>query len=123
MEFLRFVMFGAINTGATFIIYLALLLIVGYGVAYTSSYILGIFISYALNTSFVFREKFRVSCALQYPIVYLVQYAMGIATLYLLVEVFSCSKIIAPLLVVLITLPVTFLLSRCLIKRTARLRC
>jgi putative flippase GtrA len=119
-EFLRFLIIAAMNTGATFLIYLVLLLIVPYGLAYTGSYVLGIFLSYCLNASFVFRERLRISCALQYPVVYLVQYVLGITALYVLVERVGCSKAVAPLLVVLVSLPVTFLLSRYLIKRPVR---
>jgi putative flippase GtrA len=120
-EFVRFAFFGGINTGITYVIYLVLLSLLPYGIAYTISYAAGIFVSYWLNATFVFGEKLSVSRALQYPLVYVVQYVLGICVLYLLIEVLGCSRVLAPLLVVIVTLPVTFLLSRYLIKRPCRL--
>jgi putative flippase GtrA len=48
-------------------IYLLLVLFIAYPVAYTLSYGSGVFISYYLNARFVFREKLRLSKAMQYP--------------------------------------------------------
>jgi putative flippase GtrA len=108
MEFVRFIVCGAVNTGVTFIIYVCLLWFVSYAVAYTISYAAGIFISYWLNAKFVFQEPLSISRALQYPLVYLVQYLLGLALLFLLVEIAHLSSVVAPLLVVILTLPVTF---------------
>ena len=116
-EFIRFVIFGAVNTVASYSIYLLLLVFVAYPVAYTGSFVCGMFMSYCLNAAFVFREKLRLSRALQYPVVYLVQYLVGLAVLYLLVELFHVSPLIAPFAVVAVTLPITYSLSRYMIKR------
>lgn len=111
-QFTRFVICGFINTLATYLIYLACLYIVRYSMAYTFSFVSGIFISYYLNSRFVFREELSWRKAIKYPLVYLVQYLLGITSLYLLVELARVSEVIAPIFVVLITVPVTFLLSR-----------
>lgn len=120
-EPVRFVFFGAVNTLLTYILYALLLRLLPYQAAYTVSYALGIFISYFLNARYVFREKMRLSRALQYPVVYIVQYLLSIAMLYLLVEVFHIPTLIAPALIVIATVPITFLLSRFIIRgyRTA----
>jgi putative flippase GtrA len=117
-EFVRFIFFGAINTGITFVLYVFLLWFLSYGIAYTISYAVGLLISYWLNAKFVFQEPLRIGRALQYPLVYLVQYLLGLVLLFLLVEVAHVSKILAPLLIVVLTLPITFLLSRYLIRRS-----
>ena len=116
-EVARFIVWGVIRTGLAFMIYVCLLWLCPYGVAYTISYAAGIFISYWLNAIFVFQEPLRISRALQYPVVYLVQYPLGLGLLFLLVEVAHISRIVAPLLIVVLTLPITFLLSRYLIRR------
>jgi putative flippase GtrA len=121
-EFARFIFFGAVNTAITFAIYVCLLWLVTYSVAYTISYVAGIFMSYWLNAMFVFRERLSIGRALQYPLVYLVQYLLGLGLLFLLVEVANISKVVAPLLIVVLTLPITFLLSRYLIRRSWGLR-
>ena len=99
-------------------IYVCLLWLCPYGVAYTISYAAGIFLSYWLNAMFVFQEPLSIARALQYPLVYAVQYLLGLGLLFLLVEVTHVSKIIAPVLIVIVTLPITFLLSRYLIRRS-----
>jgi putative flippase GtrA len=119
-ELITFVFFGGLNTILTYGIYLLLVSFVAYPTAYTLSYAAGIFISYSLNARFVFREKLRLSKALQYPVVYLVQYLLGLGLLYLLVEVAHMTKFIAPVVIVLITVPCTYLLSRYVIKGPSR---
>src|SRR6266487_5122564 len=79
-----------------------------------------VFISYYLNARFVFREKLRLSKAMQYPIVYLAQYLIGLGSLYLLIEVAHLSKFFAPIVIVVITVPCTYLLSRYVIKGRSR---
>jgi putative flippase GtrA len=115
-EFIRFIIVGGVNTLLSYVIYVSFLLFLPYPVAYTLAYIIAIFISYYLNTKFVFKRKARLSKALQFPLVYLAQYLVGFGSLYILVEILSVSEFIAPVLVVMITIPVTFILSRLIIK-------
>ena len=115
-EFVRFVFFGGVNSLLSYILYALFLLLIPYQAAYTLSYVLGILFSYLLNTRYVYRAELRLTKALQYPLVYLVQYLLSIGLLYSLVEVFHVAKLLAPALIVLATIPVTFLLSRFIIK-------
>lgn len=112
-----FVFFGGVNTVLTYGIYVLLVLFVAYPTAYTLAYPPGILISYYLNTRFVFREKLSVSKALRYPLVYLAQYLLGLGLLYLLVEIAHLSKFVAPILIVAISVPCTYVLSRYVIKK------
>lgn len=116
-EFSRFVFVGAANTLLGYVIYAAALLIAPYIVAYTISYVAGIFISYYLNSRFVFKADLSLAKAVQYPLVYVVQYLIGVSLLQLFVETLGLSALIAPILVVACTLPLTFVLSRLIIKR------
>lgn len=118
-EALRFLLAGTANTAITYGIYLLGLLVLPYRVAYTLAYALGIVLGYALNTWFVFRAPFSWRRMLAYPMVYLLQYGLGILCLSVLVERQWVSKQLAPLIVVVVTLPVTFLASRLLIKGTS----
>jgi putative flippase GtrA len=111
-EAARFIAVGALNTGITYLLYLALLRIVPYMVAYTVVFLIGIVISYYLNAKMVFRASMTVHSALTYPAVYLVQYVLGVSLLYLLVSRFRVAKEIASLVVVAVSVPVTFVLSR-----------
>ena len=116
-EIALFLIFGALNTLISYAIYLTLLAFSSYMIAYTVSHVSGIFVSYFLNTRFVFRETLRLSRALQYPIVYFVQYLVGLVLMYVLVELLHVSAYLAPFAVVALTLPVTYSLSRYVIKR------
>ncbi len=119
-EFVVFVFFGTVNTLLTYGIYLVLVLFIAYPVAYSVSYVSGVFISYYLNARFVFKEKLRLSKAMQYPIVYLAQYLIGLGALYLLIELAHVSKFFAAIVIVVITVPCTYLLSRYVIKGRSR---
>jgi putative flippase GtrA len=115
-EFIRFVFVGAVNSLITYVMYVALVFVVPYPVAYSISYVAGILISYYLNCRFVFKEKLRLSKALQFPLVYFFQYLLGIGLLFVLVSVAKIDKLLAPIGVVVITVPITYLLSRYVIK-------
>jgi putative flippase GtrA len=115
-EFSRFVIVGGVNTVVTYLIYVGLVRFLAYPVAYTATTALGILLSYYLNARFVFRQRLRWSAAVQYPTVYLFQYFLGLGLLYVLVEFFRFSKFVAPLAIVVITAPFTFLLSRHIIR-------
>lgn len=116
-EFGRFIVVGGINTVVTYIVYVALVAVLRYPVAYSVTYVLGIVLSYYLNARFVFRRKLRATVALQYPIVYLLQYLLGLVLLYALVEIGHFSKLIAPIFALFITVPITYAASRCIIDR------
>jgi len=115
-EALRFLLAGAFNTAATYGLYLLALQVMPYRVAYTATYAIGIVLGYAINTLFVFRAPWSWKRMLAYPLVYVLQYGVGLLCLTLLVERGWVSDRIAPLLVVVVTLPLTFLASRYLIK-------
>jgi putative flippase GtrA len=117
LEFNRFILIGGINTVLTYFIYVFFLFFVAYSAAYTLSYFSGIFISYYLNSRFVFKEKLSLKKAFQYPVVYFVQYLLGLLLLHFLVRFLNISELIAPLFIVIITIPVTYLLSRFIIKK------
>ena len=115
--FIRFLIIGTVNTVVTYLIYVGLVVFMPYALAYTITMALGIYLSYFLNARYVFRSKLNLASALQYPAVYLVQYLLGLLLLYLLVEKLGVSKFLAPLLIVCITVPVTYVLSRHIIVR------
>ena len=115
-EFFKFIFFGGVNTVLSYAIYVVLLLFLIYPVAYSLAYFLGIFISYYLNSRFVLKRDVRLVKAFQYPLVYLVQYLLGVSLLSVLIEIFSLNKFIAPALVIVFTIPATFSLSRFIIK-------
>lgn len=116
-EALRFLVGGAINTLATFILYWVLLRFVSYPMAYTLSFVTGIGLSYALNALFVFRVRPAVRSALAFPLVYLAQYLVGFAVLWLWASVLEMPPAYGVLAVVAVSLPITFVLSRYVLEK------
>jgi len=119
-EFIRFVFFGGVNTLLGYLIYVILLIFLNYKVSFTITYVSSIVISYYLNSKFVFYRKVTLKKGLMYPSVYLIQYLTCMLLLHIFVEILNLSKFIAPILAVLLTVPVTFFLSRSIIKGQVR---
>jgi putative flippase GtrA len=111
-QFVRFIVAGAINSGLTYILYLFLLRVLPYPAAYTLSFAAGIALSLVLQGTWVFRSRITVRKAIQFPLVYVVQYLSGLALLALFVEKLRLPREFAPLLVVACTIPLTFVLTR-----------
>lgn len=108
----RFLVGGVLNTGATLLLYWALMRFVHYQIAYLASYCAGILLSYILNTRFVFGARHSWLKFILFPLVYLVTYAIGAVVLKLTVDHLGIPAGVAPLLSIAVTLPVSFLLTR-----------
>ena len=115
-QFFRFLLVGAINTIFSYLLYLLLLTSLTYLPAYSIAYCAGIAVSYLLNVQFVFKKRIKLASFLKFPIVYIVQYALGATMLWLLVGQFSISPELAMIGVIIVTIPVTFFASRFVFK-------
>jgi putative flippase GtrA len=111
-RFFRFILSGGLNTAITYGIYLFLLQQTSYQISYSIAYVSGIAISYLLNRAFVFQGHRGLRSILLFPLVYLTQYGFGMLVLWLWIEIAGLSDKLAPLVVVAVTLPVTYILSR-----------
>lgn len=108
----RFLVGGALNTALTYLIYLVLQWVMSYQLAFLAAYLSGIVLSYFINASLVFRQPLSWGTALRFPLVYLVQYVLGAILLALLVETLGMDARIAPLAVVVLLLPATYLMTK-----------
>jgi len=115
-EIFRFLIVGALNTIVGYCTYLILLRWTNYEVAYAIAYICGIIVSYVFNAIFVFREPMRTRSAAYYPLVYVAQFVCGILLIKILISVLHVPEWLAPALVIVLTLPVTYFLSRLIIR-------
>jgi putative flippase GtrA len=111
-EGLRFLVTGVVNTLVSYAVYFVLQLAMPYQAAYAIAFLVGVATSYLLNVKFVFRVEHTRAKALVFPLVYVAQYALGAALLALLVERAGIPQAWAPLLVTVVMIPVTFALSR-----------
>lgn len=114
--FFRFIIIGGINTVVTYLIYILLLVVFTYKCAYSLSYISGVLISYTLNTVFVFKECWSWSKLFKFPIVYFVQYVFGLLLLTILVDNLNVNVKLAPVINVIIFIPITYILTKMIIK-------
>jgi len=115
-EVFRFLIGGVLNTVVGYSVYLLLFHWLRYEMAYAIAYIVSIAVSYVFNAMFVFRQPLRARSALYYPLVYLAQFLLGLLMLKVLIGVVHVSAWLAPLLVSVLTIPMTFLLSRIIVR-------
>lgn len=117
-EFLRFLMVGGLQTVLSYLFFLLLIQFLVYPIAYSLTYCAGIVLSYFLHVLFVFRESVRLTTFLKFPLVYLVQYLLGLALLWIFVDLLRIDPAWAMIAVIALTIPITFLTSRFVIKNT-----
>ena len=117
MAFPRFLIAGAVTTGLTYVLYLGLLLLMSYAWAYSLTYAIGIGIGYLLNARWVFKRVPSLSSATAYPLTYALNYLLGVGMLWLLVELIHIPKEIAPLLVVVISVPAMYIVTQSIFLR------
>lgn len=116
--FVRFLLVGAANTGLTWAVYLALVPVLPYLAAYSAAYVLGIVIGYLLNAAFVFRVPLSWRGLAAMPLVYVAQFVIGSAVLWLVVEEGRIDRRVALAVSLAVSVPLTFLLSRVLVGGT-----
>jgi putative flippase GtrA len=108
----RFLLSGAVNTAATYLLYLLLLNTLGHRWSYTAAFVSGIGLAYALNRLFVFKTHAGLRSLLAMPLIYLLQYALGLAIVEAWVTWQQWPRELAPLAAVAVTVPCTYVLSR-----------
>lgn len=116
-EFFKFIIVGILNTSITYLIYLLLSYFLDYKTAYALGYVVGLVFSYFMNSIIVFKSKLTLKKGIQFPFVYVVQFILSECILILFIDQFKLNKNISPLIIVVLTTPVTFLLSKFVIKR------
>lgn len=108
----KYLVAGAINTGATYLLYLLLVRVLPYLWAYSLTFAAGIVIGYLINSLWVFKARMQWRSIVSYPLAYVFNYAFGVLLLWLLVEQMQIPKEVAPLLVVIVSMPAMYLLTK-----------
>lgn len=111
-EALRFLIAGGVNTVLTYLLYLALLNVVTYPLAFTLSFLMGIAFAFVIYSLFVFKTPFTWRKVIQYPMLYAIQYGGGLVLLAVLVEYIGFDERIAPIINVVLLTPITFGLNK-----------
>ncbi|AQM41276.1 MULTISPECIES: GtrA family protein [Staphylococcus] len=117
-EVIKFVIVGGMNTLNYYIVYLCLLklLEMNYLVSHISGFIISFVISYYLNCYFVYKVTPTWSKFLKFPLTQVVNMGMQTLLLYIFVQWFGISSVIAPFAGLIITIPITFVLSKYILR-------
>jgi putative flippase GtrA len=112
IKFFRFLLTGGLNTGITYALYLVLLSVLSYTWAYSISYVCGIIFAFIMSRFFVFKEHQGIKSILFFPLVYVAQYALGILVVWFWVKQLSLPEYLAPLAAIILSLPLTYVLTK-----------
>jgi putative flippase GtrA len=112
IKIIKFTIFGSITTIATYLCYLLLLNILSYKKAYIFTYLLGIILSFFLNGKFVFNKSLSLKKILIYTLIYISQIIAYFFILIYFVQILKIDEKIAPLLIILLLLPVSYLINK-----------
>jgi putative flippase GtrA len=110
---------GGINTAVSFALFALFEQFTRHQFAYTLAYALGIAISFLMNSRLVFGTPLSAGNALRFPLVYGVQYLYGLAAMTILVDVLKLHSYVAIALVIATSVPISFVLSRRLLRPAA----
>jgi putative flippase GtrA len=110
---------GAVNTAFSYAVYLALNNVLSYQISYFIAYALGVAFAYWFNAVFVFQVTLSWKGLFSYPIVYLIQYLTSAFLLAIIVEILGILESLAPLLVAIIMVPVTYVMSKLVLRWTS----
>ena len=112
MQFARFLVVGSFNTAASYAIYLVLLLVVDYRVAYTIAFVAGLAFGYLMHARFVFDARPAVRSVAAYLATYAAMYLISLGVLYVAVAQFGIPKPLGMLAALAVTVPMSFVLLR-----------
>lgn len=113
---IRFILAGALNTTSTYGLYLFLIHVTDYRLAYSISYIIGIAFAYILNIKFVFRAQGTLWKASLYPLIYLIQYSVGLGLLSIAVNKLFIAEKWAIFAAILGNIPLGYILNKILLQ-------
>ncbi|WP_271810664.1 GtrA family protein [Clostridium beijerinckii] len=111
-EFVTFLIIGVINTfnGTVFsYIYSSFL---NENVAFIVGYILGLIISYLLNSLITFKEKLQLNKFIKFAISYIPNFIIQNIVVIIVFNLMGLNKLIAYLLAAIIGVPITFILMK-----------
>ncbi len=110
IQFIKFSVIGVVNTAFNYLCYSSLVLLgLHYFFANTIAWVLGILLSYFLNSHFVFKSKPDRVAVLKTYVVYGISYAVTMLGLAVLIDVLHISEFIAPLVMLIFSVPFNFL--------------
>ncbi|MDR3443526.1 MAG: GtrA family protein [Legionella sp.] len=110
-QMIGFTITGTLSTLIMFLLYISFNKLMNYQYSYLIAYAISVITLYFMNIRFVFHTHMSLKSFLKFPLIYLFQYLVGAVSIKILVE-YGFSITYAPLVVIIILLPITFLLNR-----------
>ena len=114
IQFIKFSIVGFSNTVISLFVYYVLLwLECNYLIANAMSWIVSVFNAFYWNNKYVFKnENTWIKALIRTYISYGCSFILGSLILIVLIEFFKVSDIIAPLIILVITIPLNFLMNK-----------
>lgn len=117
-QMLGFAVTGILSTLIMFGLYVILYQLINYQYAYLIAYTISVIALYFMN-KLVFKGSMSLKTVLQFPLIYLLQYVLGALSIKFIVGL-GFSVTYAPIVIVIILLPVTFILNRFVFSKQKR---
>ncbi len=120
IKFFRFLLTGGFNTAVTYGLYLILLNFFAYTTSYSISYLCGILLAFLLSRYVVFKEHQGIKSVVFFPLIYVAQYLFGLLVVWFWVRILSLPEFLAPLAAIVLSLPLTYTLSKLVFTKPKR---
>lgn len=117
---IRYLIAGGSTTAFSYLLYVVLLLAWTPLPAYALAYVAGIVWAYTVNSLWVFRGRWTWRGLAAYPLVYLLQALLSFALFAWLVERLGLHPLWAPLVTVVVMLPLGYWAGRAIVYTTSR---
>ncbi|QOY62383.1 GtrA family protein [Lysobacter sp. H21R4] len=111
-EVVKFIAARVASTVVSYLVYVVLLYWLSYDVAYFIAYVAGIVLSYVINSLVVFKQPITRRSAILFPLIYLVQFLMGMLILRVCIERLAMPEWLGMAFSIVLTFPLAFALSR-----------
>lgn len=115
----RFLVAGGSTTAISYLAYALFLWVMDPKAAYALSYVLSIGWSYWVTSTWVFRRPLTWKGLLSFPLVYVVQALLSFLLFVVLLDRLLLPPLAAPLVTIILMLPLTYVLGRAVIHRTS----
>ncbi len=119
-EKFRFLAAGASTTVFSYLLYLPLLSWIDPMPAYATAYVAGVVWAYSINSVWVYRRSWTLMGLISYPLVYVIQAIGSFAIFAVLVGKLGFSATLAPLVAIVIMLPINYVLGKRIVYNTSR---
>ena len=114
IQFIKFAIVGLSNTAISLVVYYALLWLgSNYFIANTVAWIVSVFNAFYWNNKYVFKNgNSYIKALIRTYMSYGVSFLLGSTILVILIEYFGVSEKLAPILVLVITIPLNFIMNK-----------